>query len=498
MKKVLSMLLVLLPFLAPAQENTRPIAFPGAEGGGMYATGGRGGKVLYVTRLEDDDKPGSLRWAVAQKYPRTILFKVSGEIALQKRLTISSPDVTIAGQSAPGDGICISNFGLQIKADNVVIRFIRLRMGDRMGLKAKDEDAMGAKFVRNVMVDHCSMSWSTDECASFYGCLDFTLQWCVIAESLRISQHEKGKHGYGGIWGGKNASFHHNLLACHDSRNPRFDHPFIYTPETLAEFRGPVDMRNNVIYNWGSNSTYGGEDGEFNMVGNYYKPGPATPASKTGYFIQGYGKGRDVHVSEDEWTDFHYPYLYMKGNAMEGNPAITADNTKGITYASNGGLPGKNLDSPLLINGLAEGHTTTHTARQAFDLVLRYAGASLERDDVDNRICADAFNGTATVKQGGRGSVNGLIDTPEAAGGWPVYNSLPAPEDSDGDGMPDGWEVANGLDPNDPADGNLSTLTPPYSNLEVYLNSLAGKVVSVQNGSEAAPAKGKVAKGKKK
>ena len=182
--------------------------------------------------------------------------------------------MTIAGQSAPGDGICIAGFGVAVRADNVVLRYLRFRMGDEMGAAAHDEDALGGRYRRNILIDHCSISWSTDECASFYANENFTMQWCILSESLRRSLHDKGSHGYGGIWGGRNASFHHNLLASHDSRNPRFDHPLLYLPNVaLDDFRGVVDFRNNVIYNWGSNSTYGGEGGRFNMVANYYKPG---------------------------------------------------------------------------------------------------------------------------------------------------------------------------------------------------------------------------------
>ena len=275
MKKLLLFLLFVAPFPAMAASPRLP-AFPGAEGGGMYATGGRGGRVLYVTRLDDDEQEGSLRWAVTRKYPRTILFRVSGVIRLRKRLNITGGDVTIAGQSAPGDGICIAGFGVAVRADNVVLRYLRFRMGDEMGAAAHDEDALGGRYCRNVLIDHCSISWSTDECASFYANENFTMQWCILSESLRRSLHDKGSHGYGGIWGGKNASFHHNLLASHDSRNPRFDHPLLYLPNVaLDDFRGVVDFRNNVIYNWGSNNTYGGEGGRFNMVANYYKPGPA-------------------------------------------------------------------------------------------------------------------------------------------------------------------------------------------------------------------------------
>ena len=478
MKKLLLFLLFVAPFPAMAASPRLP-AFPGAEGGGMYATGGRGGRVLYVTRLDDDEQEGSLRWAVTRKYPRTILFRVSGVIRLRKRLNITGGDVTIAGQSAPGDGICIAGFGVAVRADNVVLRYLRFRMGDEMGAAAHDEDALGGRYCRNVLIDHCSISWSTDECASFYANENFTMQWCILSESLRRSLHDKGSHGYGGIWGGKNASFHHNLLASHDSRNPRFDHPLLYLPNVaLDDFRGVVDFRNNVIYNWGSNNTYGGEGGHFNLVNNYYKEGPHSPARNR--FLTAYAATSLTPAG----IPAAYPEVYIDGNRYEtrsgtGLTRIEEDNYNGIVWSGAGGEgipapPGRVPEFPI---GGMTAHTATQPAAEAFLAVVNGAGA-WPRDKVDLRAATDARNGTSTGYTGtAEPSKAGLIDSPSQAGGYPAYETAEAPADSDGDGMPDAWELARGLDPSDPADGAAKSLSEAYTNVEIYLHECAAALL---------------------
>lgn len=467
----------------PAAEDQHmlTLAFPGAEGGGMYTTGGRGGKIIHVTNLNDSGE-GSLRAAISQSGPRTIVFDVAGIIALQSKLRIKNGDLTIAGQTAPGDGICIKNYATVVEADNVIIRFVRFRLGDQ-GANADDgEDAIWGRRQNNIILDHCSMSWSIDECASFYGNSNFTMQWCILTESLRHSIHDKGNHGYGGIWGGDNASFHHNMLANHDSRNPRFDHPEIYENPSSPDKRGNVDYRNNTVYNWGSNSTYGGEGGHFNMVGNYYKQGPASKDRK--YFINANG----IYTSSG--TDYGYPYLFMSDNYYVQYPDMDAqDGVYWHDHSTNTPPDPDRLLSDLLpIYGMGGQHayTTTHSAQVAFEKICEVGGASLVRDKVDERACGDAQSGTASVNNGGNGSTGGIIDTPTAAGGWPEYSADTPNEandktDTDNDGIPDWFEEKFGLDKNaDDASDMTIDIHKRYSNFEMYLHYLVRNIVSAQ------------------
>lgn len=469
-------------FMIPEYEDQHglPLAFPGAEGGGMYTTGGRGGKVIHVTTLADNG-PGSLRAAVAESGPRTIVFDVAGIIELKSTLNIKNGDITIAGQTAPGDGICIKDYSTVISADNVIIRFVRFRMGD----EAKQEnDAVWGRYNKNIILDHCSMSWSTDECASFYANVNFTMQWCILTESLRRSVHGKGNHGYGGIWGGKDASFHHNLLANHDSRNPRIDHPQIYG-DYVSTHRGNVDYRNNAVYNWGSNTTYGGENGRFNIVNNYYKPGPASSDRK--YFVDAYGS----YIKDGTVYADNYPELYLSGNVHTEYSDLTAANDVSSIYWHNGESYGNYntvLSSPLTLSGPTgqEIFTTTHSAADAFAMICGFAGASLVRDPVDERACGDAVDGSVTFADGGNGSKNGIIDTQSAVGGWPEYGAssdeMAKIKDTDGDGMPDWFEDQFGLDKADAADGSAKTLDRlgRYTNLELYFHYMVRNIVKDQ------------------
>ena len=471
-------------FQIPTHEDVhaKALAFPGAEGGGMYTTGGRGGKVIHVTTLADSGT-GSLRAALNESGARTIVFDVAGIIELKSALSIKNGNVTIAGQTAPGDGICLKNYELKFEnADNIIIRYIRFRMGDEA---KREADALWGRYNRNIIIDHCSMSWSTDECSSFYANEYFTMQWCILTESLRNSVHGKGKHGYGGIWGGKNASFHHNLLANHDSRNPRIDHPQIYG-NYVETHRGNVDYRCNAVYNWGSNLTYGGEDGWFNIVNNYYKPGPASSDRK--YFVDAYGS----YVKDGTTYADSYPQMYLSGNMNTKYPELGAANDASTIYWHNGAGYGNYnslLGTSLKIDGPQQKaiYTTTHSAERAFDMICLYAGASLVRDIVDERACSDAKSGTATYKDGGNGSKDGIIDTQSAVGGWPAYNATSEEtskgKDSDGDGMPDWFEKEFGLDASNANDAAEKTLDQygRYTNLEMYLHYLVREITSSQN-----------------
>lgn len=477
-----------------AHENDGVVrAFPGAEGGGMYVSGGRGGAVYHVTTLEDNSSAGSLRYAVTRSGARTVVFDVAGDIILKSDLKITQGNLTIAGQTAPGGGICIRGGTVQVNADNIIMRYLRFRLGDESSFLSDGSDAIWGRYHENIILDHCSMSWSIDEVASFYANRNFTMQWCLVAEALRHSVHDKGSHGYGGIWGGRNASFHHNMLANNDSRNARIDHPGIYlqgSTDYRTTHRGNVDYRNNVIYNWGSNSTYGGEDGHYNMVGNYFKPGPASV--QRNYFLDAYWYNSSMGIGTA------YPELYLEGNYHAGSyaTAINSDQWSGIYYhdqssAGGGANPPttagrRTAPLPIKSNDTQTCYTTTHSAADAFDAVLAHVGASLRRDAVDSRITSDARTGTATYPDGGNGSTGGIIDTQSAVGGWPTLaattDELARVKDSDGDGIPDYYEELFGLDKNDKADGNLKTLDPQglYTNLEVYLHYLVRDITEAQ------------------
>ncbi len=435
--------------ISSSQLFTQIKAFPCADGFGKFATGGRGGRVIEVTNLNDDG-PGSLRAALSEDGKRIIIFKVSGYISLKSELKVTKGNVTIAGQSAPGDGICIRDNKFEVQADNVIIRYLRFRLGDETKLET---DAFGVNNSKNVIVDHCSMSWGIDEVASMYNNEDFTLQYCIISESLDNSYHSKGAHGYGGIWGGKRASFHHNLLAHHTSRNPRFQG----ARTTKNPSDEQVDFRNNVIFNWGFNSAYAGEMGRYNIVSNYFKPGPATIC-----------KDRIVEIFDDESRWF------IEGNYIEGFPEISSNNWDGGVQGKVSEKSRVNHPFPFIID-------TTDSPQEAFKKVLKYSGAIYPiRDAVDLRIVNEVETGIPNFEgkyyRSEHKNLNhsiklGIIDSQIDVGGWPELKTSEPLVDTDHDGMPDEWELANKLDPKDSSDASKISKNG-YSNIENYLNEL--------------------------
>ena len=519
MKKIFSVIAAMaLSTAAMAQDVP---AFPGAEGHGRYATtGGRGGKVYHVTNLNDSGT-GSLRWALSQAGPRTIVFDVSGYIDLKSNLAITS-NTTIAGQTAPGCGITLRYYTIELtKCDNVIIRFIRFRRSQVKNVN-DGADATWGRYRKNIILDHCSFSWSIDEVASFYDNRNFTMQWCNVTEALANPGHSKGAHSYGGIWGGKEASFHHNFIAHVQNRAPRFNGAR-YEWKGYDQTRYPnaiqaeiVDFRNCVMYNWGNgNGCYGGPGGGYiNMVNNYYKAGPGTK-SKTrvtqvsvadnsnggdtphmGYASRYYINGNYVTAAS---TPENYDWkgvIYDNGlSTINGEKYIKdADHLYGEEQTYVKDADGVDCIRLRIDEPVATGDVTTHSAKEAFEKVLAYCGASLYRDDVDARLVEEAKTGTTTYT-GAIAKTAGILDVindPSAAtadeqtASYPelVNEVRPDGYDSDKDGMPDEWEMLNGLDPNDASDAITYTLDTErgwYTNLEVYLNSVVQHIVQAQN-----------------
>ena len=452
MKKCFLTSLVIILFFSTSWSQQ--LAFPTAEGYGKYSLGGRGGIVLEVTNLNDSGE-GSLRAAVEAKGPRTVVFRISGTIDLKSNLNIKNPNITIAGQTAPGDGICIKNYPLMIDADHVIIRYLRVRFGDESG---EDSDAVSSRYTKHIILDHISASWSVDETMSIYHCDSITVQWCIVSESMFNSNHSKGSHGFGGIWGSNYSTYHHNLIANHSSRNPRF-----------ASGCGNTDYRNNVLYNWGYRSCYGGEAKQkgsdkftfstINMVANYYKPGPATDPGKKAELADPSSRGDD---DKGSW--------YIFDNFIEGSPSVTNNNWSGVR-----GSNYIKLEQPWDAMPI-----DLQTAEEAYKSVLNNAGATLpKRDAVDTRIIKEARTGEAKYegtyktkkKVADESKITGIIDTQKDVGGWPALKSKPAPTDSDSDGMPDKWEKKNGLNPKN-ADDRNNVGIDGYTLLEKYINSI--------------------------
>ena len=465
-------------------------AFPGAEGFGRYVTGGRGGRVYHVTNLNDSGT-GSLRWALSQPGIKTIVFDVSGTIHLSSALNIGG-NVTIAGQTAPGDGICVADYPCSIKGSNVIVRYMRFRLGNKNVLLdgADGWDGFGGFDQEDLIIDHCSISWSIDECLSVLGNKNTTVQWCLVAQSLVNSGHSKGAHGYGGNWGGSGASFHHNLLAHHTSRTPRLG------PRPTTQLDERMDMRNNVIYNFGGNGCYGGEGMKVNIVNNYYKPGPGTPTSYKGKRIAGIGIRTNNYV--EQYPDYEpalhiWGKYFVEGNVNSKYSDVTNDNwTYGMYNQINandcdGTYTQRTKDTIRINQPIPFVTTTTHTAEDAYQRVLDYAGASLSRDSFDQLMVSDTRNGTASFTGNGlsQGFINSQDDNkPSGASSswsaWPTLESTTVPTDTDGDGMPDSWEDAHGLNKNDASDG-ATTGEDGYTNLENYLNSIVASITEAQN-----------------
>lgn len=485
LKRIFGMLpLLLVASVVEAQEEKVP-AFPGAEGYGRYVTGGRGGKVYHVTNLNDSGT-GSFRWACEQSGPRTIVFDVCGTIHLKSQLKLRNGHVTIAGQTAPGDGICVADWDFSISAPNVIVRYMRFRPSDTSG---GEPDGLGGMDGKDIIVDHCSVSWSVDECLSVYGNEHMTVQWCIISQSLRNSTHAKEAHGYGGNWGGKGASYHHNLIAHHDSRTPRLGNRPTYVQQDTT------DIRNNVMYNWAGNGCYGGEGMKVNFVNNYYKPGPGTDKRASGsraslaYRICGLG----VSTKETDGSYLIWGKYYVDGNANPDHPNLINKNWEMGIYpqisTSNPGYTAVTKDTIRLAEPLPFTYVTTHTAEQAYEKVLAYAGCSRSRDWVDSLIVSDTRLRKASYTGKGSGNNPGVIDTPydlKPAGAddtwspWPELKKKRNYTDYDGDGMDDNWEDLRGLDCTNPADGNLLN-SEGYTMLEVYMNSLVADITTAQN-----------------
>ena len=505
MKKFLfTLLTTTMSVIAMAQ--TQAPAFPGAEGHGRYVTGARGKTVVHVTNLNDSGT-GSFRSAVGTAN-RIVVFDVAGVIALKSELTMKD-NITILGQTAPYPGITLRYSTVRPGANNI-IRFIRFRRGSEKDTN-DGADAMWQRQKNGMMIDHCSFSWSIDEVASFYDNNNFTMQWCTLGESLNNAGHGKGAHGYGGIWGGKLASFHHNMILHVNNRSPRFCGARYdwtgYTGNTLySEYKWQnavqaenVDFRNCVVYN--ANGCYGGPGGgQINMVGNYFKSGPA--ASIDRLTTVSYGDSGNSADNSKYWT--MTSRYYLEGNLINGADAgwekmrydasVPAVNGVYYTYDANHyygadsytKVQGKDALPVQLSAPAPAGEVTTHPAATAFEKIQNFCGASLYRDEVDDRYMREAKNGTAEYKGSVTGKA-GRIDLVSDCNGYTEANfptgSRPAGFDTDQDGIPDAWETANGLNPNNASDAQTYTLDEKgwYTNLEVYANSIVQDIMIAEN-----------------
>jgi pectate lyase len=418
---------------AAGEPNSIP-SFPGAEGSGATTPGGRGGRVIEVTNLNDNG-PGSLRAACEAEGPRIVVFQVTGLISLEKPINVRNPFMTLAAQTAPGDGICLRNYPLAVATHDVIIRYLRSRLGDQG--RGEDDAFTLAHGTSRVIVDHCSASWSIDESLSLAGNVkDVTVQWCVIAEGLDRNKHSKGAHGYGTLGRANgNVSMHHNLWAHNRARNPRMGDNYGRPPYPMFDFR------NNVIYDYGETCS-GLTQGNFgvNYVANYIRSGPS---SQTQY---------PISVGTPSQLRF-----YIRDNVVDGNDPLTKDNSLFFNRVEADGV----RQVQIVSEPFSFPPVRTQSAKEAYELVLAGVGASLPvRDAVDVRIIDTVRKRTGSI-----------IDSQTQVGGWPAYRSAPARQDSDHDGMPDEWETRYKLDPNDPSDGPADKDKDGYTNVEEYLNN---------------------------
>lgn len=471
-------------------------AFPGAEGGGMYTFGGRGGKVLTVTNLNDDG-PGSFRWACEQGGARIVVFNVSGVIRLKSPIFVKAPYITIAGQTAPGDGVCVTGESFQVDTHDVIVRHMRFRRGQTS--VTYREDSFGGNPIGNIMIDHCSCEWGLDENISFYRhmfdlgdktgkrkepTVNVTIQNTISAKAL-----DTWNHAFGSTIGGENTSFMRNLWADNTGRNPSIG------------WGGVFNFVNNVLYNWVHRTADGGEFSTMsNFINNYYKPGPLTPKdTPVGHrFIKSESRSNKLFSFKQ------YGRIYAAGNVMEGYPEVTADNWNGGIQIADNTDQIPDLEKSMMRSNepFTMPHLTIMETHQAYSYVLDHAGATLPvRDEVDRRIIEEVRTGKAyyvdhlpkdhpygetwglsaksqnedglfKYRRLGKDSYKlGIITDPRQMGGLPQYKGKPY-KDSDGDGMPDEWEKANGLNANDPSDANGDINGDGYTNIEKYINGI--------------------------
>lgn len=450
-------------------------AFPGAEGGGKYSFGGRGGRVLIVTNLNDDG-PGSFRWACEQGGARVVVFNVAGIIRLKTPLIIRAPYITIAGQTAPGDGVCVAGESVWLNTHDVIVRYMRFRRGETW--VGRRDDAIGGNPVGNIMIDHVSASWGLDENMSIYrhmyndstgkiedkfGTVNITIQNSIFSEAL-----DTWNHAFGSTIGGENCSFMRNLWADNAGRNPSIG------------WNGVFNFANNVIFNWVHRSVDGGDyRAQYNIINNYFKPGPATPKNNVGHRILKPESGRSKLGYRV------YGRAYVNGNVMEGYPEVTKDNWNGGVQVEEMPDAGEYKDNMKWNKPLPMAEITLLTAEAAKKYVLANAGATLpKRDAVDTRITEQVSTGKIVADKDVKlpeaqfkhrrlpidSYKIGIITDPSQVGGYPVYGGTPY-KDSDNDGIPDAWELKNNLNPKDASDA-AKIIKGGYSNIEVYLNSV--------------------------